>query len=111
MTKTLDWDIEKLIRKFDPRISQKNSPVEYRQRDINDNVTYSDLNKAYHLAAVVVSEHGEEYLPIFERLQKELQDYDQRTQLLEEAKGKHTRGRVSSMLCSSTGPRRRPGRW
>lgn len=38
----------------------------------NDEVSPSDLREAYQLAARMVADHGEKYLPLFERLDREM---------------------------------------
>ncbi len=39
----------------------------------HDNVSFVDLRSAYEIAASMVAKHGDKYLPIFERLDKEIQ--------------------------------------
>ena len=48
-------------------------PYLYKRRYLdNRDISSEDLKIAYHQAAKLVAEHGEKYLPIFERLEKEM---------------------------------------
>lgn len=50
---------------------------------MDDKVSYDTLKKAYIQAAQIVAVHGEKYLPIFERIEKE---YQARTKQLDTLK-------------------------
>ena len=52
---------------------------------MDNKVPYAKLKKAYIQAANIVSLHGEKYLPIFERLEKEYQERKQRLDALDRA--------------------------
>lgn len=86
MTRTREWDINSLLMKFDPRISNCQSSTKLIVEPIKTDITYKDLKSAYRLAAMIVAEHGEEYLPIFERLQMELDSYSDKIKLVDKAK-------------------------
>lgn len=86
MTRTRDWDIDTLVTKFDPRVSCRNSSVNLKDRAVEAEVSYQDIKDAYLLAAMIVAEHGEEYLPIFERLQTELNSFSAKKKLVDKAK-------------------------
>ena len=50
-----------------------------------DRISDNDLKKAYLQAAKVVAEHGEKYLPIFERMQEEYQIQQKKSALIKRA--------------------------
>ncbi len=88
MTRTRDWDIDELIMRFDPRINNKRgaptSPTNTFKKKTD--ISYQDIKKAYEIAALVVTKYGEDYLPLFERLQSELEDYQRKQKLVDKAK-------------------------
>jgi len=49
-----------------------------RKQPSGGDVTYTDLKAAYVQAAKVVAEYGDTYLPIFERLEKELKEAEKK---------------------------------
>lgn len=51
-------------------------PVLYRRKykDDNKEVSIKDLRDAYHRAARMVADRGDQYLPLFERLEQEIKD-------------------------------------
>ena len=58
-------------------------PVLYRRKYTDDNheVSIKDLREAYHHAASILTTHGDKYLPLFERLDKEIKDRDRKEEL------------------------------
>jgi len=48
-------------------------------------ITDKELEQAYRQAAVIVAKYGETYLPIFDRLAKEIQKRKTKLDLLEKA--------------------------
>ncbi len=50
-------------------------PLLYKRKYTDgDEVSFSDLQEAYRMAANLVAKGGDDYLPIFERLDKEMQE-------------------------------------
>lgn len=56
--------------------------MERQVAKVSNKVTNSQLNRAYLIAAHVVSKHGERYLPIFERLKRERDNRKKENNLL-----------------------------
>lgn len=50
-----------------------------------DSISESELKRAYLQAAKVVTEHGEKYLPLFERMQEEYESHKQKSELIKQA--------------------------
>ena len=50
-----------------------------------DSISDKELKKAYLQAAKVVADHGEKYLPIFERMQEEYQMQQKKSALIKRA--------------------------
>lgn len=88
MTRTRDWDINELVMKFDPRINntRRESPSPTNTFKKKTDISYQDIKKAYEVAALVVTKYGEVYLPLFERLQSELEDHQRKQKLVDKAK-------------------------
>jgi len=80
------WDMDELIKRHSPRLPCDTpiSPVRHTPINPND-ITYERLKEAYLSVAMIVAEHGECYLPIFERLDKELQKAEKNQSLLDKA--------------------------
>lgn len=54
------------------------SPTIYRRKyGDHDEVSFTDLRAAYEIAASMVAEHGDKYLPLFERFDREMQTRQQ----------------------------------
>ena len=51
----------------------------------NDEITYQDIKDAYIEAAKIVSEYGEVYLPIFERMERELKTAEKKQSAINRA--------------------------
>ncbi|MCC2616705.1 hypothetical protein LJ739_10675 [Aestuariibacter halophilus] len=86
MTRTRDWDIDKVIQELDPRKQARPFNAEFQQRASFESVTYEDIKEAYVIAAQVVAEYGDDYLPIFVDLQRKLDKYGEKEKLVEKAK-------------------------
>ena len=55
-------------------MAMPNAPIIYKRKYRNgDKVTLSDLRKAYQVAAQLVAKDGDKYLPLFERLDQEIE--------------------------------------
>ena len=61
-------------------------PTVYKRKYAeHDDVSFVDLRSAYEVAAGMVAEHGDKYLPWFERLEKEIQDRQKQSEIRERA--------------------------
>lgn len=50
-------------------------PIIYKRKyGDHDEVSFSDLRAAYETAAGMVADHGDKYLPLFERLDQAMQE-------------------------------------
>lgn len=80
-----EWNIDEIICKYTPRIYA----IEHHTQNIDlkgtDAVSYKDIQESYELMANIVTEHGEEYLPIFARLHDELENHIAKRNLLSTA--------------------------
>jgi len=55
-------------------MSKPEVPTIYKRKyGDHDDVSFADLSAAYKVAASMVAKHGDEFLPMFERLDKEMQ--------------------------------------
>ena len=79
-----EWNIEEIIRRYSPNIHNASSYPIARPEKI-DAITYADIQESYELMANIVIEHGDEYLPIFERLHDELKNHMAKRKLLSKA--------------------------
>ena len=85
---TRDWDLEDYIDKLYPcygdglseYFTDKASPT-IPDKDVSDVM----LRESYNLAAQIVATYGETYLPIFERLQREVDSRNRRRALIDTA--------------------------
>ena len=59
-----------------------NVPTIYRRKyKKGDKVALSDLRQAYKIAAQLVAKDGDKYLPLFERLDKEMQSREKKEKI------------------------------
>ncbi len=79
-----DWDIDEIIRRYLPNTHNESSDPMTQPEQI-DTITYANIQETYELMANIVTEHGEEYLPIFERLHDELEGHLAKKKLLSKA--------------------------
>jgi len=50
------------------------TPTRYKRKYADgEKVAFSDLRQAYQIAAQMVAEGGDEYIPLFERMDKEME--------------------------------------
>ena len=57
-------------------------PALYKRKySEKDNISFKDLRTAYHTAARMVERFGDKYLPIFERLDTEIESHQQQETL------------------------------
>lgn len=83
-----NWDINTLIERHSPQLPHGApiSPIRHKPLRRGD-ISNERLKDAYYTIAKIVSEQGEDYLPIFERLDTELKHYNHKHQMLEKAFG------------------------
>lgn len=72
---TRDWSLQNCLAKCSPPrtssyVAIKAAKVKLKKEEI----TYSDIARAYQLLAKIVNEYGEKYLPLFERLHHEIKN-------------------------------------
>ncbi len=82
-----DWSLQYCLSKCRPHRASGSTliaPVQARldKGDIN----YGDVAQAYQLLARIVSKYGGRYLPLFERLHREVKKYENQDDLLQLAK-------------------------
>ncbi len=57
-------------------------PVTYKRKYAEgDGVSFADLRRAYETAARLVTENGDQYLPVFERLEHAMQEHQHKEHL------------------------------
>jgi len=84
---TLDWNVRECIMKCSPNNGNNKLPKENEQMQFSkSNIMFEDIVHAYELLASIVTEHGGRFLPIFERLHKEIEEHRSRSKLLKIAK-------------------------
>lgn len=88
MSKTFDWSIEDCQERLIPSRGQlaRNFTGVAGGSINDDDVTDRMLSDCYVIVAQIVEEHGEHYLPLFQRLQKEIDLRKQNKKLLRDAK-------------------------
>jgi len=79
-----DWDIDEVIRRYSPNINNDSSN-QITQPNKIETISYADIQDIYKLMANIITEHGEDYLPIFERLHDELEEHMEKRRLLSKA--------------------------
>lgn len=84
---TLDWNVNDCLKRCSPNII---SYPQARGVDLNNleaqDITFNDIVDAYKFMAEVVTIYGDKYLPIFERLHREIEEHKEKDELLELAK-------------------------
>ncbi|PCJ02015.1 MAG: hypothetical protein COB14_03120 [Alphaproteobacteria bacterium] len=79
---TLKWDIDKCLEQCSPA-PLSNPPFIFKERPKRlQRVTFVEIRKAYNQIAKIIALHGEQYLPLFERLHTEITEYRERKELL-----------------------------
>jgi len=79
-----DWNIDEIIRRYSPNVYHESCDQIDLPKKI-EAISYADIQEIYKLMANIVTEHGEDYLPIFERLHNELEDHMAKRKLLSKA--------------------------
>lgn len=59
--------------------------INTRRYETSTNVPAKDLTTAYRVAATLVVEHGDQYLPLFERLDREMTSRDEKRAIRDRA--------------------------
>jgi hypothetical protein len=73
-------------------------PTLYKRRYAdNEEVSSEDLRTAYQVAAQLVASHGDEYLPLFERLDQEVQQRDEKETIKHRALAVANRGAINTL--------------
>ena len=85
---TREWRLENYLKKLYPNRGvslpttfDNVATPKILEQDISDEL----VEECYRIIAGVIATHGENYLPIFERLHVELSERDKRRKLLDEA--------------------------
>ena len=83
-----EWGASDYVNKVQVKTRSISLPVNAFRKAGSPNQTVSDerLSEAYKKIAQIVSEHGDAYLPIFERLHKELEERDAKKSMMSLAK-------------------------
>ena len=74
-----DWGIEEYLAKIKAQIHDLPEATLIIK---DEDVTLERLNNCYTAIAKIVVTHGEVYFPIFERLHREIQEFETRKKLL-----------------------------
>jgi len=48
---------------------------------MDDELTLEQIEKAYKIAARIVAMYGDDYLPVFERMHREVKEYEQKAEM------------------------------
>ena len=85
MSKERKWDKNTCLKRMAPKNGRLSKIFEQKtRRTIQDkDVTDDLLEECYVMIARIVKQHGEEYLPIFERLHTEIEERKSRKKLIE----------------------------
>jgi len=85
---TRKWSADECLKEWQSRNSKRydvNSVESFQYITSDDEITLSVLKEAYQTAAKVVADHGDVYLPIFERLHNEIEQRKARDTMLAKA--------------------------
>ena len=81
---TKDWDVEAELTRIKSKLYSIEkvvpAPCVYES-----DITYERLKNCYVTVAKIVATHGDVYLPIFERLHTELEEFKNKQDMLERA--------------------------
>ena len=67
-------------------MNEPQKPITYKRKYAKgDKVSFADLRRAYETAARLVTENGEQYLPVFERLEHAMQEHQRKEHLITRA--------------------------
>ncbi len=65
---TLKWDIEECIDACRPKFNKRKNKNKLSESD----VSFIDIEQSYKIVARIIATYGDKYLPIFERLHREI---------------------------------------
>lgn len=82
---THKWDLQKCLNQCSPKIITMNHILTH-ERLSSDDITLDLITEAYEVMARIVTQHGDRYLPIFQRLHNEIEEYRSHDSLLKLAK-------------------------
>lgn len=86
MTKTVEWSIENAMHNV-MRHKDCNQPTFIKPTHLKNNeVNQATLKRCLNYVACLISQHGDLYLPIFERLKNELEQHQKQDALKDYAK-------------------------
>jgi len=77
-----EWNVDRIICKYTPKSSGNQCPTSAIEEQKTGSVSFEDIKESYELMANIVTEQGEEYLPIFSRLHDELESHIAKRNLL-----------------------------
>lgn len=78
------WDFDKTLSRLAPQSAQSFeaiAPLKDSELQVTE-ITDALLEEAYVTMALIVKQHGEHYLPIFERLHNEITERQKKSDLL-----------------------------
>lgn len=74
------------MNEYNPIISMKKKDIPKRGKPLEEeDITYELVYDCYVFTAKLVKERGKKFLPLFERMQKELKKYEQEEELINQA--------------------------
>ena len=80
-----EWHVEACIEKLRPGDLSDRFKVQGRPHFEEEDITDEILKECYVTMARIVNQHGERYLPIFERIHAEIENRNAKRKLLEAA--------------------------
>ncbi|MBL3591682.1 MAG: hypothetical protein JMN24_18160 [gamma proteobacterium endosymbiont of Lamellibrachia anaximandri] len=84
---TLDWNVEDYLKRHRPSINTKRQQTGRRINQLSkEDITLDDIINAYEVVARIVTIYGDIYLPIFERLHREIEEHKMKNKMLNIAK-------------------------
>jgi len=82
--KKCGWDLKTALLNQSPSI-EPDIHVNPRLNSQKHEITYKQIQECHKVAAQIVKEYGEDYLPIFERLHQEVKNHERKSRLLNTA--------------------------
>ncbi len=82
-----DWSLRYCLSKCRPHQELSSTLIATIEARLEKgDINYNDVAQAYQLLARIVSKYGDKYLPLFERLHREVKKYEDQNDLLQLAK-------------------------
>lgn len=80
---TLEWNLEDCIKRCSPKActSTNKEVFTFIQKTASE-ITLDDIIDAYAVIARIVTIYGDKYLPIFERLHREIEEHKMKNKML-----------------------------